>query len=169
MKPVSLTYEANGVSYDVKLLPEADGTFRLSVNGNVSPPFTAHELEAGAWRVVVEGKAHLVRVAGEGQARFVHAGGAHASFTRTDNQPKRRKKAGGGDDLAAQMPAQVTDVRVTEGERVQGGQVLLVMEAMKMEIRLTAPHDGVVKRLYAQKGQVVERGQTLVELTTAEA
>jgi biotin carboxyl carrier protein len=163
-----LSYEANGVSYDVQLLPEADGTFRLSVNGSVSPPFTAHELEGGAWRVVVEGKAHLLRVAGEGQARFVCADGVHATLTRTDNQPKRRKKAGSGDGLTAQMPAQVTDVRVTEGERVQSGQVLLVMEAMKMEIRLTAPHEGVVKRLHAQKGQVVERGQTLVELATAE-
>jgi biotin carboxyl carrier protein len=64
------------------------------------------------------------------------------------------------------MPGQVVKILVAEGEAVRRGQPLMVLEAMKMEIRINAPRDGHVTRLLCQPGQVVERGQTLLELTS---
>jgi len=55
-------------------------------------------------------------------------------------------------------------VNVSEGESVTKGQTLLVLEAMKMEIRVQAPVDGVVKKLFVKQGQTVEREQMLIEI-----
>jgi pyruvate carboxylase subunit B len=65
------------------------------------------------------------------------------------------------------MPAQVREVRVREGDLVEKGQTLLLLEAMKMEIRLQAPHGGRVARLLASAGSQVDRDQVLVELEEA--
>ncbi len=62
------------------------------------------------------------------------------------------------------MPGQVRAVNVKEGDAVTKGQTLLLLEAMKMEIRVQSPRDGLVKKLYVQQGQTVEREQLLVEI-----
>jgi biotin carboxyl carrier protein len=62
------------------------------------------------------------------------------------------------------MPGQVRAVNVAEGESVTKGQTLLVLEAMKMEIRVSAPRDGVVGKLLVQQGQTVDREQVLIEI-----
>jgi len=62
------------------------------------------------------------------------------------------------------MPAQVRAVQVAEGERVEKGATLLLLEAMKMEIRVRAPAAGRVARLLAAEGQAVEKDQLLVEM-----
>jgi biotin carboxyl carrier protein len=53
---------------------------------------------------------------------------------------------------------------VKAGDAVKRGDTLVVLEAMKMEMRLTAPHDGVVKAVHCREGEVVERGRTLLEV-----
>ena len=66
--------------------------------------------------------------------------------------------------LRAPMPAQVRAVLVTEGEAVEKGQPLLLLEAMKMEMRLSAPRAGVVSKLLVSVGETVQREQVLVEM-----
>jgi biotin carboxyl carrier protein len=62
------------------------------------------------------------------------------------------------------MPGQVRAVNVSAGDHVTKGQVLVVLEAMKMEIRLQAPFDATVSSADANVGQTVEREQVLVKL-----
>ena len=62
------------------------------------------------------------------------------------------------------MPGQVRAVNVGEGDAVTKGQTLLVLEAMKMEIRIHAPQDGTVKKLFVKQGQTVEREQSLLSV-----
>jgi biotin carboxyl carrier protein len=62
------------------------------------------------------------------------------------------------------MPGQVRAVNVSEGDSVTKGQTLLLLEAMKMEIRVQAPSDGIVKKLFVKQGQTVEREQILIEV-----
>jgi biotin carboxyl carrier protein len=66
------------------------------------------------------------------------------------------------------MPAQVRAVQVAEGEQVEKGQTLLLLEAMKMEIRVRAPGAGRVARLLVSPGQAVEKEQVLVEVREEE-
>ena len=62
------------------------------------------------------------------------------------------------------MPGQVRAVNVGEGEMVTKGQTLMVLEAMKMEIRIQATMDGKVAKLLVKQGQTVEREQVLIEI-----
>ena len=54
------------------------------------------------------------------------------------------------------MPGKVIELRVDEGDSVRAGQVLLIMEAMKMEHTVTAPHDGTVAQLGVAAGEQVD-------------
>ncbi len=62
------------------------------------------------------------------------------------------------------MPGQVTKVLVKAGDNVRRGQALMVLEAVKMEIKITAPWGGRLVKVLVQQGQVVDRGQGLIEM-----
>ncbi len=97
---------------------------------------------AGAW-VVVEG--HPWR------------------FDRPD--PARRTEAPAGDaDVVSPMPGTVIELGVSEGDRVTAGQRLGAVEAMKMELALTAPHDGVVASVAAGVGDQVAMGHVVLRV-----
>ena len=73
----------------------------------------------------------------------------------------------GGASLTAPMPGTVVKVLVSEGDEVEEGQLLLVLEAMKTEHSVTAPHDGVIASLPYDEGASVPGGDVLVELAEA--
>ena len=62
------------------------------------------------------------------------------------------------------MPGNILRVEVKEGDTIQAGQLLVVLEAMKMENEILAPHDGTVAQVVVSKGSVVETGSPLVVL-----
>ena len=66
--------------------------------------------------------------------------------------------------VTAIMPGKIIRVLVTEGEQVAEGDVVCILEAMKMENELKAPKDGTVKALHFQSGQDVEMGAVLAEI-----
>ena len=66
--------------------------------------------------------------------------------------------------LVAPMPGMIVRVNVAEGERVQAGQGLVVMEAMKMENELRASASGAIKRVHVAPGTAVEKGALLLEM-----
>jgi biotin carboxyl carrier protein len=71
----------------------------------------------------------------------------------------------GSDNIASTMPATVSQVSVTVGQRVSRGETLVMLEAMKMEIPLRAPRDARVAAIHCAEGDTVEPGVTLVDLT----
>ena len=66
--------------------------------------------------------------------------------------------------LAAPMPATVLHVAVKPGDRVSRGDLLVTLEAMKMELPIAAPRDGVVKSVACREGELVPAGLPLLEL-----
>jgi biotin carboxyl carrier protein len=62
------------------------------------------------------------------------------------------------------MPGLVVSIKVKEGDTVQSGQVLLVMEAMKMENAITASYNGSVTKIYVREGHSVGEGDLLVDV-----
>ncbi len=72
--------------------------------------------------------------------------------------------AGGGETVNSPLPGLIMDIHVSEGQTVKAGQTLMVMEAMKMENQVQAPHDGTVTRIRVKKGDSVAEGDPLVEI-----
>ena len=70
----------------------------------------------------------------------------------------------GGEKINSPMPGTILDVRVSAGQSVKKGQVLCILEAMKMENEIMAPRDGSVAQVVVSKGAVVDTGAALVVL-----
>lgn len=69
---------------------------------------------------------------------------------------------GGGNEISAPMPGVVLAVRCKEGQKVSNGDVILVLEAMKMENEITAKKAGIIKEIKVQEGQTVGAGEKLI-------
>ena len=72
--------------------------------------------------------------------------------------------AGAGEPVKAPMPGNILDVRVSAGQTVRAGDILLILEAMKMENEIVAPKDGTLTSVCVSRGQVVETGAVLCTL-----
>lgn len=155
-------YEVDGRQRTVTLERRPDGSLAAAVDGQPLA-MTAAALPDGGWRLTVDGRRMTAYAAAHGSARYVNLDGQEYWLTVPEARATRRRAAGGG-DLTAQMPGQVIEVLVAVGDAVTRGQTLVILEAMKMEIRAAAPADGVVKRLLVRPGEVVERGQLLAEI-----
>lgn len=68
--------------------------------------------------------------------------------------------------MKAPIPGSVSEVKVKPGEAVKRGQVLLLLEAMKMQNEIMAPSDGVVEEIYVSQGQTVNTGDPLLKLSS---
>ena len=72
--------------------------------------------------------------------------------------------AGAGDPVSAPMPGNILQVKVANGQAVKSGDVLFILEAMKMENEICAPKDGTVTSVCVTKGATVETGSVLCTL-----
>ena len=95
----------------------------------------------------------------------VGSGGVAGSSARTGARSRRTAPGGSGDSLVSPMQGTIIKIAVAAGERVSAGDVIVVLEAMKMEQPLTAHKDGTVTGLSVTVGQTVTAGAVICELT----
>lgn len=110
-----------------------------------------------AWATVAE---QDVWVFVDGRAYRVTSSGSAPGGARPAHQDDAAIAAA----LSAPMPARVLAVRVTAGQDVAAGELLIMLEAMKMELPIEAPRDGKVKAVRCAEGDLVQPGMPLVEL-----
>ncbi len=149
----------------VKVDREGD-LYRVTV-GDRSYTVEVHRPEHGRLNMKIDGRRVRAYVASDGLRRYV-AFDASCSYVMQQPDPRaggrRRAVQAHAGGLEAAMPGHVLDVLVRAGDVVERGQTLLLLEAMKMELRLAAPAAGTVRRVLCQAGDVVDRGQLLVEV-----
>lgn len=133
------------------------------------------EVQPGVYSVLIGGKSFAVRVdvspaggasnSGDGGEYTVQVDGVSCRISIGD--PRRRRRGGsqfaieGMQLVKAPMPGKVVRLLVSEGEAVEAGQGLVVVEAMKMQNEVKSPKAGRVQKLMAQVGQAVNAGETL--------
>jgi propionyl-CoA carboxylase alpha chain len=108
----------------------------------------------------VAGVRRTVAVARQGQARFADSGLGSTTFSECIRFPEPNAQSAPG-SLVATMPGTVIRVETVLGQIVEAGTVVVVLEAMKMEYPVKAPHTGTVVELDAKPGQAVELGTVL--------
>jgi 3-methylcrotonyl-CoA carboxylase alpha subunit len=153
---------------------ESDGEEREVELSNGTASIDGEKTEFGEirrdGRVValdVDGSLFPVRSARRGDRVFVWCAGDVFEVRRAAALPVRRRAAAGESHagLVAPMPGRIRKTLVRHGEEVVRGQVVLVLEAMKMEHAIRAPKDGVVTNLPHREGDLVEAGTVLAEIT----
>jgi len=78
-----------------------------------------------------------------------------------NREPFKHQKSG---DITAFIPGTIDDINIKVGDKVEKGQILLILEAMKMRNRIIAPFSGTVKSLKVKTGDIVSKNQLLIIL-----
>lgn len=87
----------------------------------------------------------------------------HTAPTQTQ-KPAEQGPVSTGETMKAPMPGTIVNVLVSQGQSVQKGQVLLVLEAMKMENEIVAPCSGTISHVAVNKGQAVNVGDVFLSI-----
>jgi biotin carboxyl carrier protein len=131
---------------------------------NVDRPFVVREEADGRWSAEGPAGPVIVTAARSGNEIWIGCEG-HALLFRVETDVIRpRSSARDQDGLSPPMSATVVRVAVRAGDRVAAGDTLVVLEAMKMELPIRAPRDGVVRAVHCAEGQLVQPGVRLIEL-----
>lgn len=140
-----LLVTVGGAGRRVELTEVVPSSYTLVVDG------TSHDLtvqdRAGAWTLTLDGTNYRAEI-----ARTPRAGRSAERHAAAKNE------------VRSPMPGVVVAVQVGEGERVEMGQAIAIMEAMKMQMEIRAPHAGTVKRIHVGPGQELAADQLLVTM-----
>ena len=123
---------------------------------------SVEELENGNLNVTVNGKNYEVELP-EKAHHAAHSIVRPAAASGQAAPAVARPTAAAPGNVVAPLPGTITCVKVQAGQKVKKGDVLVVMEAMKMANDITAEADGTVKNVCVSQGQSVSQGMTLVE------
>lgn len=123
------------------------------------------------YSLIVDGRSHESYVyQGDDNWQVLLRGRLYPVTVEDEREKRLRAAAGGGVmetgeyHLRAPMPGLVVTVPVTEGQEIKKGQVILILESMKMQNELKAPRDGTIGRIRVKPGESVEQKQTLLSI-----
>jgi acetyl-CoA carboxylase biotin carboxylase subunit len=151
---------ADAPTLEVRYVAGAPGRFQVEVGGD-SSEVALLDAAGDTLTLEIDGVRRRYAVAVEGERSFVHdpAGSTELAEVPRFPSPRTQELAGG---CLAPMPGVVRQVKVSPGDRVEEGAVLLVLEAMKMEHQLVAHAAGIVKEVRVEEGQMVDPDAVLV-------
>ncbi len=108
------------------------------------------DMDAKSFRIKINGKIHQVTIKDKFDLLLERLGMDNPEEAKINN-------------IKAPMPGLILDIHLEEGDQVEKGEVIMVLEAMKMENIIKSPGSGQVKKLHVQQGDSVEKNQVLIE------
>lgn len=146
----------------------AGNQLRIALDGRVIE-VDAVETSPGVYSVLIGGRAFDVRIEEEQDRIKAIAAEEEFSFAIADPRAWHRRRAGmleaeGRLEIVAPMPGKIVRMLVAQGAKVEAGQGLFVIEAMKMQNEIRSPKGGTVERLMTREGQAVNAGEVLAAI-----
>jgi biotin carboxyl carrier protein len=157
--------QISGKTYTVELQRESD-RWQISLDG-VALDADAVEISPNVFSVLLNGESYEVRLATASDGRLTLQTRHHEFVAEVvDPRAWRGRRHGaleakGRQQIVAPMPGKVVRLLVKAGDKVEAGQGLLVVEAMKMQNEVRSPKTGTVERLLAKVGEPVNAGEVL--------
>jgi biotin carboxyl carrier protein len=147
-------------------LSRVEDNWKISLDGKELDCSVA-EVAPNTFSVLLNGESHQVRIAPRADGTLtLHTGLAEYHAEVSDPRVWRGRRHGaleveGRQQITAPMPGKVVRLLISEGDRVEAGQGLLVVEAMKMQNEIRSPKSGKVEKLLAKENQAVNAGDVL--------
>jgi acetyl/propionyl-CoA carboxylase alpha subunit len=161
--PQQVEYGPFQVSYQV-VTGATQTRAEVSLNGGAAVDVLLHACTADLVDLEINSVRRVVRIDRDGAARYADSALGATVLTEQPRFPLPESHVAAG-SLIAPMPGSVVRVEAAVGDAVVTGQVLVVLEAMKMEHSVRAPHDGVVAEIDVSAGQQVNQGTVLAVLS----
>ena len=156
---------------DKQFLVEIIDEKHVSVDGKVYEVDFESVSGQPVYSLILDGKSHEAYVApGDNNWEVLLRGRLYPATVEDEREKRLRSAAGGGVaetgefHLRAPMPGLVVTILVEEGQPIKKGQVLLILESMKMQNELKSPRDGTLGRVRVKPGETVEQKQTLLSV-----
>lgn len=118
---------------------------------------------------ILENRIHLVHIRKENGLYHIHLDGDYFSVRVEDEENRKlryltqqTKETSGGQVICAPIPGLITKVKVKEGDKINPGEGLVVLEAMKMENEIKSDSEGIVKKILVSEGMPVDKDQELI-------
>jgi len=157
----------DGKEYLIEVVDE----HHVSVNGRAQEVDFESVSGQPVYSLIIDGKSYESYVYETEEGWQVLTRGRQYNLTIEDEREKRLRAAAGGGvaesgefHLKAPMPGLVVAIPVNEGDKVEKGQVILVLESMKMQNELKSPKAGTVGRIRVKQGEKVEQRQALMSV-----
>ncbi|MBT3534424.1 MAG: biotin/lipoyl-binding protein, partial [Rhodospirillaceae bacterium] len=166
MPPERVNFRSGETEIAVTYRTRRNGTFETTVDEK-QYSVAMFNLDKDGIDLEIDGRRVDLSVTGIGSQWLVHGPGGGVELKELPRFPDNAQAEFTG-GLVAPMPGNVTATHVEEGATVEMGQLLLILEAMKMEHRITAPVAGTVTQLRVSVGDQVDNGELLVVLEETE-
>jgi biotin carboxyl carrier protein len=171
---MSLEIKTNDRTARIEVLEQNGSVYRVKIDDK-EYLLDVEKIKEGAYSILYDGASiNMEVVEGSSANQFdINTESETYSIEVIDAAARYKTASGGGAEagdrfIASPMPGKVVKIPVSEGDKVEKGETVIVISAMKMESEYKSPFDGTVAKIFVNEGDTTEANANLVEIEPAE-